>query len=511
MSKRLFCRNAIRDAEDPLGEALPAQDGNDEGEDDPKDEPPKKKSRFEVETLSEENGWDLPEDMLKYLHKYMMLHISDKEINDRIVDLHPVPDNIKKVPELDSYIKSLLATNNKTLTLKHEKALKNIQERIMNILGPLTKVWTLAEFKKLEEPVSKNSADDEVEDEVTSLLEQTVLLVGQAFNASVYHRRESLLSSLILNNAKVKDILKKQSKDMNDPENTFLFGEEFEAKLIKDSKAEQKTGAVFTALKSQPSNVGKKFKHNPFPKGPLPWSKGRGRGGYSNQSGSGNSNTYNNNRGESKLVFSKEFRVRSNVGVKQCTPIGEGSIFVSSREIKVLPWELGKINSGSSNFTTCTGIQDSSEGKAIPEVSSNSSQTVTKRDRTGGSGDSRYDSERGSRKSYQDRQGSVSKFNFPSSKKGRGVIQASDKFEKIKWLHSLLTLQNGKSLSIKRISEKGGFLMQDRPKRCLFLSASKPRISEICQVSVERGYLPVSMSLFRSGTSTKGVYQTCAD
>jgi len=45
--------------------------------------------------------------MLKYLHKYMMLHISDKEINDCIVDLHPVPDSIKKVPELDSYIKSL--------------------------------------------------------------------------------------------------------------------------------------------------------------------------------------------------------------------------------------------------------------------------------------------------------------------------------------------------------------------------------------------------------------------
>jgi len=44
---------------DPLGEVLPAQDGNDEGvkgEGDPKDEPPKKKSRFEVETLSEENS-----------------------------------------------------------------------------------------------------------------------------------------------------------------------------------------------------------------------------------------------------------------------------------------------------------------------------------------------------------------------------------------------------------------------------------------------------------------------
>jgi len=83
----------------------------------------------------------------------------------------------------------------------------------MSILGPFAKVWILAEFKKLEEPVSKNSADDEVEDEVTSLLEQTVLLVGQAFNASVYHRRESLLSSLILNNVKLKDILKNQSKD----------------------------------------------------------------------------------------------------------------------------------------------------------------------------------------------------------------------------------------------------------------------------------------------------------
>jgi len=37
MSKRLFCRNAIRDAEDPLGKVLPAQEEGVKGEGDPKD------------------------------------------------------------------------------------------------------------------------------------------------------------------------------------------------------------------------------------------------------------------------------------------------------------------------------------------------------------------------------------------------------------------------------------------------------------------------------------------
>ena len=62
-----------------------------------------------------------------------------------------------------------------------------------------------------------------------------------------------MLSTLFDSSTKVKDILKNQSTELNLPTNKYLFGEEFEAKLIKDSKAIKKSEAVFTGIKGSPA------------------------------------------------------------------------------------------------------------------------------------------------------------------------------------------------------------------------------------------------------------------
>ena len=81
----------------------------------------------------------------------MREHISDKNVDEKIMDWNPVPTNIKEVPVLDPLNKNKLMTSGKSLTLKHEKTLKNIQSQILNILGPLCKVWTLVEAERAAE------------------------------------------------------------------------------------------------------------------------------------------------------------------------------------------------------------------------------------------------------------------------------------------------------------------------------------------------------------------------
>ena len=110
--------------------------------------PSAKIARFELENHSSNSDWDLPQQMVDYVHRYMNIKIQDKEVKEKILTFNPVPRNIKKVPELDSYMKELLVENNKTQTLHIEKLLKSIQERDRNVLGPLSKIWSMTESER---------------------------------------------------------------------------------------------------------------------------------------------------------------------------------------------------------------------------------------------------------------------------------------------------------------------------------------------------------------------------
>jgi len=208
---------------------------------------PPKLQRFELETR-EDNAWDLPSGMVSYLHKYMENHISDKDIRDKILLFSPIPSNIREAHNLDNYIKELLVENKKSLTLNHEMNLKQIQDKIHHILGPLTRVWSMIEEEK-EIENTENGQEESPIAVISNLFEQTILLVGQAFNATAYHRRKNILGTLIENSTKVKEILRDQSSSLNDCDNKNLFGDQFEEKLSKDVTAKQKSRSIFTGLK----------------------------------------------------------------------------------------------------------------------------------------------------------------------------------------------------------------------------------------------------------------------
>ena len=115
-------------------------------------EPIAKRRRFELDS-SNEMSWELKQELVDYIHKYMKVHVSDKEIKDNVL-YDPVPSNIREVPQLDNYMKTILSDNSKFTTLKWEKTLKTIQDKVISVFGPLTKLWLLIDSEK------ENNQDD---------------------------------------------------------------------------------------------------------------------------------------------------------------------------------------------------------------------------------------------------------------------------------------------------------------------------------------------------------------
>ena len=67
----------------------------------------------------------------------------------------------------------------------------------------------------------------------------------------------NVLSTLMPNSAKVKEILKDQSLELDGIKNKYLFGENFKEKLSKITTAKQKSKTIFTGLQKSLSSISK--------------------------------------------------------------------------------------------------------------------------------------------------------------------------------------------------------------------------------------------------------------
>ena len=115
-------------------------------------QPANKYQRLELESGNLGNSCDLPSGQATYIHKYMAAHISPKDIKEKILSVTPVPSKIKDRQKLDKYIKELLVENKKNNTLNQEKVLKGIQDQVVTILAPLSKLWSIMELERNANP-----------------------------------------------------------------------------------------------------------------------------------------------------------------------------------------------------------------------------------------------------------------------------------------------------------------------------------------------------------------------
>ena len=99
-------------------------------------------------------------------------------------------------------------------------SLEKVQQKIVNVIGPLARVWKALEDIK-NDPTLTLSLE-----EVATNMDKTVLLLGQAFQAATYHRRFNALSSVMKDHRKLKETLKEKA-DLLSGEHRMLFGDKF--------------------------------------------------------------------------------------------------------------------------------------------------------------------------------------------------------------------------------------------------------------------------------------------
>ena len=94
-----------------------------------------------------------------------------------------VPTNITKPRKLDENYKEVLEENRAKIELTLDGALEKIQSKALDIMGPLSKLW----FRFEEALAHENNMVQLDVNELIQYLEQSVVLVGQAFNVVTYN------------------------------------------------------------------------------------------------------------------------------------------------------------------------------------------------------------------------------------------------------------------------------------------------------------------------------------
>ena len=82
---------------------------------------------------------------------------------------------------MDEFLRDLLKENCKNKSLAVDEILGKIQKRNLSVMSLLSKVWLKLENAK------KSDASPLSLDEILSLLEQTICLLGQTSNSISYH------------------------------------------------------------------------------------------------------------------------------------------------------------------------------------------------------------------------------------------------------------------------------------------------------------------------------------
>lgn len=112
--------------------------------------------------------------MASYANKYFKKFVPEKNLNESILTSSPIPLNIHGPKKLDEFFKELLEDQRKKTELYWDTSLEDIQQKVVQVLGPLAKLWMAVE--------SANESDsDKVEihlEYISTGLEQSILLLS---------------------------------------------------------------------------------------------------------------------------------------------------------------------------------------------------------------------------------------------------------------------------------------------------------------------------------------------
>lgn len=485
-------------------------------------QPSFKRPRFEALADEKQYDYELPDEMADYLNKYMDKYVPDKDLKDSIMTENPVPSNVNKPKKLDGYFKEILNENHKRNELKVDDALEKIQDKVVQVMGPLARVWYAVEATTTDsQPLSA--------EELSKAIEQSVLILGQAFNSVTYYRRLNVLSAIMPESKKAKTKLKDESK-MLELSDVNLFGSKFQQKIIETAKAKKKSKEAYNISSKRPraaSSSASSSYRQPFRDGPSlgrrPTSGGRTSFTSSNQNnGQNRSNSFPRLGGKTKnlekgnlgqqgpiegrkLVDSAKIsnncaksRFRARASSDSKVIYNKNTQLYLSRETKIFPTQLGKTHQRHRDFGHGVGFRNTIFGRTKTKFCTSSSKNEQRgvcfsKCGSGGHVDQGGHSESVS----QGRRISEQHFSGP---KERWRQQTSHKSEKSECIYTLSAFQNGESTFGQRNVAKRRLHVQNRSEGCLFFSPTKPKLQKICPFSVGGEPLRVPMSVLRLGS-----------
>ena len=115
--------------------------------------------------------WLLPEEMAEYVNDHFQTFLPEKGVHDSILMENPIRSNVDQPQTVDDFVVPLMSENETAVNLSLEK----IQQKIVNVMGPLNKIWKALEDVK-NDPTSTLSLE-----EVATNMDKTVLLLGKHF------------------------------------------------------------------------------------------------------------------------------------------------------------------------------------------------------------------------------------------------------------------------------------------------------------------------------------------
>ena len=452
--------------------------------------------------------WSLPEQLAGYFNDLTKEYFDDDDLRDElgvpIKEVNPVPENIQKVPKLDSFLEE--DWREKKFLVENDNDVARVQERIRDVMGPLSKVWlTLEGVKKDPEAFIDIK-------ELVAWTQQSVLLLAQASNAATYKRRIDVLKNAHGSRHAATTAIKKQSDTLM-KSGDDLFGQEFKKlnkSTLKDSKdAGTLLGKSAHAYKKQEPSRKRDEKHQPFAsapssRGPNRFSRG-GRGGkiqFNNRQGNNNFGKGNNQRvknliqlactNESKMQGSSSF---SKKDTRQGSPTRK---ITFRRKNKTLPGKLESPHEGQKDFECGQGLGD----PTFENSTSNKPPSPYCLKPFGKTSSRLRGTKHVGKGSYQgsNPKGIPNVEQYVCETKEHRGLSAHNKSERVESVYTLPSLQDGGFKRFETVAQQGGLPLQARPEGCLLLGTPGNSISKMGEIQLEREIVRVSLPSFWTGT-----------
>ena len=127
--------------------------------------------------------------MESYANDNSKKYIPETDVKEVILIKTPRRKNLDSVRKLDDYLQELLKQKKRPEYIAVDNALEKVQDKVLDIVGPLSKLWVMTEQLN-----SGSGSSSTVEmDTALELSEKTVLLTEQCNNTITYERRKNIL------------------------------------------------------------------------------------------------------------------------------------------------------------------------------------------------------------------------------------------------------------------------------------------------------------------------------